>query len=224
MYSFDLIYILFPLPLLVFFATDQGAPPCICKTAMTLKDLLKKRDKIREDVTPTHTSLPSQAPAPPEFTFMRTTTSTQELITPPSFADDPVPSSNGQSKRQSLSRFRSASNASTVPNDQTHHGEKRLSARLHLRSRTSSSSSIHVPADLPSISDGAEGAEEKEAQWEKRATILANANPSSKRTSLESPGGKCLQKPGSSGSRPTPGRNISSAQGDVRIYERTTTN
>lgn len=187
---------------------------------MTLKDLLKKRNKIREDVTPTHTSLPSQAPAPPEFTFMRTTTSTQELITPPSFADDPVPSSNSQSKRHSVSRFRSASNASTVSIEQTPRSEKRLTARLHLRSRTSSSSSIHVPTDLPSISDGAEGAEEKEAQWEKRATILANANPSSKRLSQEGPGGKSLQRPGSSGGRPTPVRSISSAQGDVRICER----
>lgn len=184
---------------------------------MTLKDILKKRDKIREDVTPTHTSLPSAVAAPPEFTFMRTTTNTQELITPPSFASDTVSQPNKQSKRHSFSRLRSSSNASTASNDQTLHSEKRLSTRLHLRSRTSSSSSIHVPTDLPSISDGAEEAEEKEAQWEKRATILANVNPSSKRFSQENPVEKGLQSPGSSSNRPVPARSISSAQGDVTI-------
>ena len=185
---------------------------------MTLKDLLKKRDKIREDVTPTHASNIPQSPAPPEFTFMRTTTSTQEVITPPSIAgdNDPVSSPAKHNKRSSFSRLRSSSNASTASTDQPSHSEKRLSARLHLRSRTSSSSSIHVPSDLPTISDAAGGAEEKEAQWEKRATILANAN---KRLSQEEPVGKNLQRPGSSGGQPAAARSISSAQGDVKSYE-----
>ena len=183
---------------------------------MTLKGLLKKRDKIREDVMPTHTSLPSQLQTPPEFTFMRTTTSTQEVITPPSFAgdNDPIPSPPKQNKRSSFSRLRSSSNASTAStgsNNQTPHSEKRLSARLHLRSRTSSNSSIHVPTDLPTINDAA--GEEKEAQWEERATILANAN---KRSSQEAPVEKGLQRPGSSEGPPAPGCSISSAEGDVR--------
>ncbi len=181
---------------------------------MTLKDLLKKRDKIRGDVTPTHASPPS---VPPEFTFMRTTTNTQELITPPSFAGDAESQPNKQTKRHSFSRLRSSSNVSTASNDHNLHSEKRLSARLYLRSRTSSSSSIHVPTDLPSISDGAEEAE-KEAQWEKRATILANVNPSCKPLSQENSGGKSLQSPGSRGDRPVPARSISSAQGDVRSH------
>ncbi len=167
-------------------------------------------------MTPTNTSLPTAPPASPEFTFMRTTTNTQELITPPSFASDSVSQPNKQSKRHSFSRLRSSSNASTASNDQTPHSEKRLSARLHLRSRTSSSSSIHVPTNLPSISDGAEGAEEKEAQWEKRATILANVNSS---TSQEGSVEKSFQSPRPSGNRPGPSRSISSAQGDVWTHK-----
>ena len=183
---------------------------------MTLKDLLKKRDKIRQDVTPTHVSVSPKAQAAPEFTFMRTTTSTQEVISPPSFDgdSDPISPSTKQNKRSSFSRLRSSSNASTASYDQTPHSEKRLSARLHLRSRTSSSSSVHVPTDLPTINDAA--GEEKEAQWEKRATILANTN---KRLSQEGPTEKNLQRPGSSGDRPAAGRNISSAQGDVKNHK-----
>ena len=76
-----------------------------------------------------------------------------------------------------------------------------------------------MPADLPSIQDSAAGAEEKEAQWEKRATVLANANPSLKRWSQEGAKDKSLQSAGSSGDRPTWVRSISSAQGDVMIYK-----
>ena len=184
---------------------------------MTLKDLLRKRDKIREDVNPTHTIPHGSSPVPPEFTFLRTTTNTQELITPPSFAGDTIPQLNRQSKRHSLSRLRSSSNASFVSTDQTSHSEKRLSTRLHLRSRTSSSSSVHVPTNLPSINDGGEGVDDKEAQWEKRATILASANPTSKRLSQDAPLEPNFQSVGPAGKRPVVhARSISSAQGDVK--------
>lgn len=36
---------------------------------------------------------------------------------------------------------------------------------------------MNIPADLPSINDGGEDGEEKEAKWEERATILAKGNP-----------------------------------------------
>ena len=73
-----------------------------------------------------------------------------------------------------------------------------------------------MPSDLPSISDGAEGVEDKEAQWEKRATILANVNQGSKRLSQEAVVEKSAQSSGFSGQRPAPARSISSAQGDVK--------
>lgn len=66
-------------------------------------------------------------------------------------------------------------------------GEKRISNLLHLDhhsshrsslSRSGSSSSVNIPADLPQIDHNA-GADEqdREAQWEKRATRLVQGNP-----------------------------------------------
>lgn len=194
---------------------------------MTLKDLLKKKEKIGEDITSTHASLPN--PPSPEFTFVRTTTNTQELITPPSFPGDTVLPLKDRpqqtSKRHSLSRLRSSSNTPTVSNE-AGPNEKRLSARLHLRSRTSSSSSVNVPSDLPTISDGVEEDGNKEAEWEKRATILANVNANARSTSGTLQDGKPavvaldkgLQSRGDFADLPATTRNISDAVGDVRNF------
>ncbi|KAI9819477.1 MAG: hypothetical protein M1827_006925 [Pycnora praestabilis] len=152
---------------------------------MTLKDLLKKRDKIKDNDAP--------APETPEFTFMRTTTTTQEIIVPPSFAGDenasPLP--HHDSNHHHKSRFRRSSSAASISSytsnppstsATTEKGERRLSQRLHLtsRSRTTSASSVNLPQDLPIISDegvekgeGRDGAIEREARWEERATLLA---------------------------------------------------
>ncbi|KAI4161474.1 MAG: hypothetical protein LQ342_004877 [Letrouitia transgressa] len=138
---------------------------------MTLKDLLKKQQKIKDNATESSAA---------EFTFMRSDTNTQELIEPPSYPDDqtPRPHKDHRSISEHFSRFRSSSNAS-VDSTTSSRGEKRLSHRLHLRShsRTSSSSSVNLPTDLPAISDDAGDREEREAQWENRATILAKENP-----------------------------------------------
>ncbi|GAB7363767.1 hypothetical protein MBLNU230_g4335t1 [Neophaeotheca triangularis] len=73
-------------------------------------------------------------------------------------------------------------------------GERRLSERLHIGSRNRSSSrastssqttSAHLPQDLPDAPEptapggieGKEASDHREAQWEKRATILAQGNP-----------------------------------------------
>lgn len=56
---------------------------------------------------------------------------------------------------------------------------RRLSQLLHLdrnSSRTPSPVSAYIPADLPQIDDGAGDAQDREAQWEKRATVLVQ-NP-----------------------------------------------
>lgn len=185
---------------------------------MPLKDLLKKRDKIREDVTSTQHPPPAQSPT--EFTFMRSDTNTQELIQPPTFGEEETPALPAHEHHTSklVSRFRSSSNASTT-SKASGKGEKRLSQRLHLRSgsRASSSNSI-VPADLPVIEDTTDGSDEKEARWEERATILAQGNHTHQDpVATEEKGG--LRSPGNRISRPGTTRSISDAEGDVRTRQ-----
>lgn len=155
---------------------------------MTLKDLLKKKDKLsnKDGKTP----VVSEAPATSEFTFLRTDTYTQEEIQPPSFAGDPKggihvpvrPSTPPASspKRSLGGRLRKGSNTSTNSPDSLR-DSRSLSQRLHLgsKSRGSSTSSVNVPTDLPTIYDAYSehgDKQEREAKWEERATILAREN------------------------------------------------
>src|SRR5262245_141953 len=107
---------------------------------MTLKDLLKKKDKIKDEgATPKPATL---SPDVPEFTFMRTTTTTQETIEPPSFPGDPArqqaPLLSAES-RGLKGRFRRHSNASSTSvgaEQDKAKSEHRLSERIHFgRSR-----------------------------------------------------------------------------------------
>ncbi len=158
---------------------------------MTLKDILKKKEKIKEDVTRSVLSTPEPDPVAEGFTFLRSDTNTQELINPPSFtseAPEPTPHKNEKRLSSHFSRLRSASDASarSAQSRASPKSEKRLSQRLHLtRSRTPSSSSVNVPTDLPDIQDVAVEGEEKEAQWEERATMLAKGNPNHRPVSLD---------------------------------------
>ncbi|KAF2173016.1 hypothetical protein M409DRAFT_62650 [Zasmidium cellare ATCC 36951] len=111
-------------------------------------------------------------------------------------------------------------------------GERRLSERLHLRrdrSRSASAeSSTHVPEDLPAAPDAfaptagtsVDGAEDKaakeqrEAQWEKRATILAMSSPLREGQGQE----QAEQSEGTSRHR-SRSPSISDAAGDVNIQE-----
>ncbi|KAK4962149.1 hypothetical protein LTR66_012801, partial [Elasticomyces elasticus] len=73
---------------------------------MTLKDLLKKKEKIKSMDGDHFVRPPTSAPQstgadPPEFTFLRTTTTTQEIIAPPSFPGDTPPHSNTPTPRPS---------------------------------------------------------------------------------------------------------------------------
>lgn len=158
---------------------------------MPLKDLLKKRDrhKSHDEHDP-----PPPPPAAPGITILRSDTHTQEILQPPSFADDSSTNSNtdptstpGHERavppKRPGSRFRSVSSISLTSTSTSSQSDgRRLSQRLHLRSHSyaSSRSSVNVPSDLPSISDGVgegEDGEEKEAAWEERATRLARGNP-----------------------------------------------
>lgn len=143
---------------------------------MALKDLLKKKDKIRDEgATPTSPMGPTLSPDVPEFQFFRTTTSTQETIEPPSFPGDPTRESPllSPTSRGKFGRFRSRSSASSqgsqAGGEQKH---DKLAERLHF-GRSRSSSSINVPDNLPEVGgDGVARTEEEEAKWETRATVL----------------------------------------------------
>lgn len=198
---------------------------------MPLRDILKKRDHFKfrhkdkdAEKAAERAGTPAvddeQGPEVP-FTFLRTTTATQEQIYPPDFPDDntktppksksprrdksksPEPSA---SPATSPSRYRPAlfkkrSGASITSTSSTgsyqdvvpsagspsadspasKKSEHRLSARLeklHLgrSSRVVSGSSVHVPAELPDIPKDGVDETEKEAEWERRAALLAVQN------------------------------------------------
>ncbi|KAI9756171.1 MAG: atp4 subunit B of the stator stalk of mitochondrial F1F0 ATP synthase [Chaenotheca gracillima] len=157
---------------------------------MPLRDLLKKRDKIKDGAGKSQgPPLPPPPPPPAEFTFMRSDTTTQEILEPPSFDDyedlstapAPVPAPSSTPKRHSRFRgFSTTSKDSGGESSEKPANEKRLSQRLHLRStsRSTSTSSVHVPEDLPSIDDatGYGEGDDNEAKWEQRATLLARGN------------------------------------------------
>lgn len=202
---------------------------------MPLKDLLKKKDKLSndEDKTP----VVSETPEVPEFTFLRTDTNTQEVIQPPSFADDskgvtvpPAPSmppdTPQTSSKLSLGRLRKGSNASPSLDPPKEH--RRLSQRLHLgsKSRASSTSSVNVPVDMPTITDAYSEAgdkEEKEAKWEERATLLAMKNVHNRAPTAEmsqmSISPACADSHQRSHSRSRSIRSISDIESDETIQE-----
>jgi hypothetical protein len=173
---------------------------------MTLKDLLKKKDKIHPDDR-AHDAVGQLGPpvqAPPEFTFMRSTTTTQEIIDPPSFDDDSKRGRMGSiasSSRRLSHRMRRPSNVpkspvATSPKSETHDElqspkqDRRLSERLHLHSRSRSGSTVssaNVPTDLPEIGGNvAVRNEEDQGEWEKRATLLISKSPLNRPSSASS--------------------------------------
>jgi hypothetical protein len=147
---------------------------------LSLRNILHKRDELTDNETPT--------PPTPEFKLIRTDTHTQEIITPPSDPTDgahlssPTEESRPSfSPRRSFQLFNRTSRAGSASSGSPPRRERRLSKLLHLDSRSRSNSrdsSANIPADLPQIDDD-QGAtkQEREAQWEKRATVLVQKNP-----------------------------------------------
>ncbi|KAL5121262.1 hypothetical protein ACEQ8H_000730 [Pleosporales sp. CAS-2024a] len=130
---------------------------------MPLKDLLKKKDKIKDEG-----ALSADVP---EFHFFRTTTSTQESIQPPSHPDDPTRAAPSLRipTRAGFGIFRRPSSGGSQPGTE---GAAKGLERLHF-GRSRSSSSANVPENLPEVGgDGVARTEEEEASWEKRATVL----------------------------------------------------
>lgn len=178
---------------------------------MKLKDIIKRKDKSQ--AAP---SLPAQQQSTSEIKFVRSDTFSQETLQPPNFGG---PGSNpgnqqlkdfGQSRHSFDVSSHSRSNHELSPGREK--GERRLSHRLHLgrSSRSGSTSSVHVPANLPSIENDSSDAQEREAQWEKRATILAQGVPN-------------IQSPTSPGFDQRPRSpsvcGVNNSEGDVNIQE-----
>jgi hypothetical protein len=149
---------------------------------MPFLDILKRKDKIQEDEAPGPEPQRNWADEAPVFTFLRTDTHTQEIISPPSFSADsdsnkqlPFSRDNDDTGKSRLSARHSRSpSASSQSSEKSK--TKRLSQRLHLR--RSDPSSPNVPEDLPDIAPAVDenGEPARESLWEKRATILAMRN------------------------------------------------
>lgn len=187
--------------------------------AMPLRDLLHKKDKIDN-----HQTAPLPDPSPSqEFRFVRTDTHTEEDINPPAYEGD-YDSQHGDSlqspKRRSFFR-RSHSPSSSDVSPHREKGERRISNLLHLDrsiSRSSSTTSVNVPADLPQIENDPGNEQEREAQWEKRATTLIQGNlrlASSPGQPSSSPGGYGSEQPQQQRSRSRSNSRINDPKGDV---------
>lgn len=161
----------------------------------SLKDILHKRDELSTDKSPARNNIPQTLPAtppPPEITFLRSDTFSQEVITPPTYHDhNPDPPRSIESSRPSSSTSRrsfqflhrsSRSPSLSSPSPPRPRLERRLSNLLrldHRRDRSNSrDSSANIPAGLPQIADDrGVDKEERESQWERRATVLVQQNP-----------------------------------------------
>jgi hypothetical protein len=201
---------------------------------MPLKDLLKKKDKIKDEgAAPTAQTGPTLSPDVPEFLFFRTTTSTQESIEPPSFPGDPTREQPllSPEPRGAFGRFRKHSNASSQGSHTgTSDGVAKGLERLHF-GRTRSGSSAHVPDNLPEVGgDGVARTEEEEAKWEKRATVLVTegalnhaggaSGPPTPRVEVApplSPGGRSGRSRSPSVTAPGDEENIQEA---IRLHEK----
>ncbi|KAI9708863.1 MAG: hypothetical protein M1828_002586 [Chrysothrix sp. TS-e1954] len=239
---------------------------------MTLKDILRKKHQVAESEPPVLAPPPPDEPVP-EFTFVRTTTGTEELIHPPSFASDHDAHANPTSlspesaaaKPKRFSHFRRSSSknsiSSNLSTDDEHeqgrhsheqdeerqpglHAKKdnsqrrlsqRLEEKLHIGggSRSRSASSSNIPLNLPdapevvavppkaaSTPKDPSHNDRTEAEWEKRATLLARGNQRERSRSVETrePTAPQSQSP-SRPAAPAHTRKISGIHDDATIQE-----
>ncbi|KAL4902637.1 hypothetical protein BDW74DRAFT_158220 [Aspergillus multicolor] len=150
---------------------------------MPLREILHKKDRL-ENTSDQYApgTFDAHANPVPEIRFIRSDTTTQEIIIPPSQPGDdedrlasPRPSSSS-SHRRSLNPFHRSRtpSESQEPGSPREPRERRLSNFLR---RGSSSSSVNLPPDLQQIATNVGDDQEREAQWEKRATVLAQRSP-----------------------------------------------
>ncbi|KAL1989003.1 hypothetical protein VTN96DRAFT_5766 [Rasamsonia emersonii] len=176
---------------------------------MPLKEVLQK-DRLddRSGQPP-----PSRYPAQ-EIRFIRTDTHNAEVIDPPAFDDDHRRSSSYSPRRGSFFHRHSPGLSPTREKS-----ESRLSNLLHIdrpRTRRGSATSLNIPPDLPQIQTENGDTEEREAQWEKRATTLIQENPrlASPSRALSPQGGPPGQR-----SRSRSNSRVNDPESDVTIQE-----
>ncbi|KAF7714372.1 Uncharacterized protein PECH_001938 [Penicillium ucsense] len=171
-------------------------------------------------------------PPPPEITFLRTDTFGQEEIIPPSrekhastealTAESPLESPTTSRRSFFLPKSNSSQSLSTPSPPRSR--ERRLSNLLHRNSRrVSQESSTNIPEGLPQIEDDqAVDKQEREAQWEKRATVLVQNNPHFGQipaSPVYSQGDLVVPDAGSSRSRSSSQSRVGDHQDDVNIQE-----
>ena len=190
---------------------------------MPLRDLLKKKDRISSDEKPIE---PSSLPQASEFTFMRTDTHTQEAIAPPAFDQDRDIQPLETSPKKGFGRFRKSPKVSpahaTVDTSPPQKDKKRLPQRLGLKDRSASSNSTNLPTDLPTIQYAYSeqgNHDEKEAQWEDRATRLASQSPLSPGRPPTGDVALLSLNDGPGSRSPSRPRSVSDAKSDVNIQD-----
>ncbi len=158
---------------------------------MGLRDMVKKKDELQETTPDAEQTI--RTIGGPEFTFIRSDTSSVEILQPPATGAEGSPRDESHHLsptkethgfRRSLDVFRSSRSRSASLSSQASHQSggsgggqrRRLSQRLHLSQRQESSDK--VPQNLPEIVTTADPTDKDgvELQWEKRATLLAGQN------------------------------------------------
>lgn len=131
-------------------------PNVVLAIDMTLRDLLRKKDKIdkERDEAAASNEPPKDRPIPiPEFTFVRTTTNTQEIIAPPSFPDEnkTLTASGKDGSRPSLLKVHksSPSNSPRSSQDEDNTSRPRRLSQLFNKSSSKSGSKDSVPSSTP---------------------------------------------------------------------------
>jgi hypothetical protein len=196
----------------------------------SLRDILHKREDLTEKSSASKSAPqnPPLSPPPPEITFLRSDTFGQEVITPPAHPHDEhtrntseTPESprlgSSNSRRSFFFQRSNSSRSLSSPSPPRPRGERRLSNLLHRRSRSNSQeSSANIPEGLPQIEDE-QGVDkqEREAQWEKRATVLVQRNPHFGQSPPPSVGDLSLPGGGQGRSRSSSHSRLGDQQDDV---------
>ncbi|OOQ89909.1 hypothetical protein PEBR_08212 [Penicillium brasilianum] len=200
----------------------------------SLRDILHKREDLSEKSSASSTTPqnPPSSPPQPEITFLRSDTFGQEVITPPAHPHDEhtsTPSATPESPRLASSNSRrslffqrsNSSRSLSSPSPPRPRRDRRLSNLLNRRSRSDSQeSSSHIPEGLPQIEDD-QGVDkqEREAQWEKRATVLVQKNPHFGQSPPPSVGDLSLPSGGQERSRSSSHSRVGDQQDDINIQE-----
>ncbi|BDD60168.1 hypothetical protein MAP00_005322 [Monascus purpureus] len=207
--------------------------------------MFRRKEKVADPNARFYSAQP--ADPVPEIRFVRSDTHTVEELTLPVHPDDDVGhnrdynydtgrsrnrrGSDSGSRRPSISsssrkalrlftRSRSPSDSSAPPTSpRWEHG---LSQLLHLdrpssRHSNASSTSVNIPTGLPEVSGDIGDKQERESQWEQRATMLVQQNPQFKNshTDFDALGSECRRPRSRASSRGS----ISNQEGDVNIQE-----